>query len=111
MLTYFFGFAGESNVKTYFLPVVLDKTSSCVRNSFSKAVKFCLSAGPGNSQSILKPSNKPGAVTPAAMLPLTNMLMHEEASAVRPAGLAEAVTKPATLPACPPKEINTFKLG
>src|ERR1700730_17813852 len=111
MLIYFFGLAGESNVKTYFLPVVFDKALSCVRNSFSRAVKFSLSAGPGNSQSILKPSNRPGAVTPAAMLPLTNILIHEDASAARPAAEPAAVTKPATLPACPPKEINTFILG
>src|SRR5215467_9811116 len=109
MFTYFFGLAGESKVKTYFLPVVLAKTLSCVRNSCSRAVKFCLSAAAGNSQSILKPSNKPGAVTPGAIFPLTNRLMHEEASAARPAAVAAAAANPVTSPACPPKEINTFK--
>src|SRR5208282_5451006 len=111
MLMYFFGFAGESKVKTYFLPVAFDRALSCVRNSLSRAVKFCLSDAPGNSQSILKPSNKPGLVTAAAMFPLTNTSMHEEAIAARPPGVAAAVTKPATLPACPPREINTFRLG
>src|ERR1700721_2817400 len=109
--TYFFGLREKSNDKTYFLPVVFAKRSSCVRNSFSRAVKFRLSAAPGNSQSILKPSNKPGAVTPAAILPLINKLMHEEASAARLAAVAAAVTKPVTSPACPPKENNTLSLG
>src|SRR5882724_681885 len=99
MLTYFLGFAGESNVKMYFLPVVLVRALSCARNSFNRAVKFCLSAAVGNSQSILKPSNRPGAVTPAAMLPLTKMSMHELARAARPGPVPAAVAKPDTLPA------------
>ena len=92
--------------------MVLLKASNWVRNSLQQSVKFCVSVAVGNSQSILKPSNKPGAVMPAAMLPLMNMSMQEAARAWRPAAVLAAVTKAAVLVAdAPPSDISTFRLG
>ncbi len=112
MFTYFFGFAGESNVKTYFLPVVFDKALSCVRNSFSRAVKFCLSAGAGKLPIDIEAVEQAGSRNACS-----DVALHKHVDARRGergaagSAVAAAVTKPATLPACPPKEINTFRLG
>ena len=49
---------------------------------------------------------------PAAMLPLTNMLIQEAARAWRPPAVPAALTKAAVLTAdAPPKDITTFRLG
>src|ERR1700679_2390276 len=97
---------------TYCLCVVVERAFSCLRNSVSKAVKFSVSVAVGNSQSILKPSNRPGAEMPGAMFPWTNKLMQEEANAWRPASVLDALTKAARfVDDAPPIDISTFRFG
>ena len=58
------------------------------------------------------PANKPGAVMPAAMLPLIKRSIQEAAKAWRPAAVLASATNAAVFAAdAPPNDISTFMLG